>query len=94
MTTIHAEKTSLADSFDRFLHEATAFDPTAGTALGRSRLYGLYTSWCFVSQCVPGPEDAFWAAMKEKGIRPGRTPLRMKGPAATDYILSTYPEMV
>ena len=32
--------------------------------------------------------------MKEKRIRPGRTPLRMKGPAAADYILSSYPGLV
>ncbi|MEO5780194.1 hypothetical protein [Arthrobacter oryzae] len=105
MTSIHAEEAPLATSesttsepsnseFDQFLQEATALDPEAGAALGRNRLYGLYTSWCFVSRGVPGPEDAFWAAMKQKGIRPGRTRLRMKGPAATDYILSTYPEMV
>ncbi|MBE4718038.1 hypothetical protein [Pseudarthrobacter sp. AB1] len=98
MTTIHADEASLTNSdfdhFDQFLQEATAFDPDAGAALGRNRLYGLYTSWCFVSQGAPGPEDAFWAAMKQKGIRPGHTRLRMKGPAATDYILSTYPKMV
>ncbi len=98
MTTMHAEKAYLADSqtdqFDRFLQEATAFDPEAGAALGRSRLYGLYMSWCFVSHGVPCPESAFWVAMKQRGIHPGRTPLRMTGPAATDYILSTYPEMV
>ncbi len=95
MTTIHAEEATLTDPlFDRFLQEATAFDPEVGSALGRGRLYGLYTSWCFVSQNVPSPEGAFWAAMKQKGIRPERTPLRMTGPAATDYILATYPEMV
>jgi hypothetical protein len=89
----------MADSqfnqFNQFLQEATALDPTAGVAFGRNRLYGLYTSWCFLSNAVPGPEDAFWAAMKQKRIRPGRTMLRMKGPAAADYILSsTYPGVV
>lgn len=32
--------------------------------------------------------------MKKKRIRPGRTPLQIKGPAAVDYILSTYPGMI
>ncbi len=88
-------KTLTADvQFDQFLQEATALDPAAGAALGRSRLYGLYTSWCFLRQDAPRPEGVLWAALRHKGIHPGRTPLRMTGPAATDYILSSYPEMV
>ncbi len=98
MTTIHAEAATLADSqsdqFDRFLQEATALDPPADSAIGRNRLYGLYTSWCFLSAAAPLAEGEFWAAMKQKGIRPGHARLRMTGPAAADYILSTYPEMV
>ncbi len=98
MTTMHADEAYLADSqtdqFDRFLQEATALDPPADAAIGRNRLYGLYTSWCFLSAVVPLSEGAFWTAMKQRGICPGHTRLRMTGPAATDYILSTYPEMV
>ena len=37
---------------------------------------------------------AFWAAMKKKQIHPKRTGLRMKGPAAADYILASYPGLV
>jgi hypothetical protein len=82
----------MADSqFDQFLQEATTHDPASDRALGRNRLYGLYTSWCFLRQAAPGPEDAFWAAMKEKRINPNRSRLRMKGPAAADYILASYP---
>lgn len=85
----------MADSqFDQFLQEATTHDPTSDAALGRNRLYGLYTSWCFLTQAAPTPEDAFWAAMKKKRIRPERAGLRMKGPAAADYILASYPGLV
>lgn len=82
------------DQFDLFLQEATAIEPPADAAIGRNRLYGLYTSWCFLSHTPPRTEGVFWAAMKQKGIRPGHAKLRMTGPAATDYILSTYPGMV
>ena len=80
----------MADSrFDQFLLEATAPDAAFDSFLGRDWLYGVYTSWCFVTQSAPRPEEAFWAAMRQKRIRPGRTSLRMKGPAAADYILSS-----
>jgi hypothetical protein len=76
--------------FDQFLQEATTRDPAFDRSLGRNRLYGLYTSWCFLRQAAPGPEDAFWVAMKENQINPKRAGLRMKGPAAADYILTSY----
>ena len=85
----------MADTqYDQFLQEATAPDAVSDSVLGRDCLYGVYTSWCSLSQSVPRPEDAFWAAMRQKRIRPGRTHLRMKGPAAADYILSSYPRVV
>jgi hypothetical protein len=85
----------MADSqYDQFLFEATAPDAAAGAGIRRECLYGVYMSWCFLSSSAPRAEDAFWAAMKKKRIRPGRTPLRIKGPAAADYILSTYPGLV
>ena len=37
---------------------------------------------------------AFWAAMKKKQIHPKGAGLRMKGPAAADYILASYPGLV
>ncbi|MGO4187847.1 hypothetical protein [Pseudarthrobacter sp. TAF60_1] len=81
--------------FDQFLEEATiAADDQSDTTLGRDGLYGLYTSWCFLHQSVPQPEDAFWAAMRKKHIKPERKGLRMKGPAAADYILASYPGLV
>ena len=39
--------------YDKFLQEATTLDPASDHALGRSRLYGLYTSWCFLRQAAP-----------------------------------------
>jgi hypothetical protein len=80
--------------YDKFLQEATTLDPASDHALGRSRLYGLYTSWCFLHQAAPHPEETFWAAMKKKQIHPKGTGLRMKGPAAADYILASYPGLV
>jgi hypothetical protein len=83
-----------SSQYDQFLREATTRDPEADYALGRNRLYGLSTSWCFLDQTVPRPEDAFWAAMKKKRIHPRRNGLRMTGPAAADYILASYPGLV
>lgn len=80
--------------YEKFLQESTTADPAADRALGRSRLYGLYTSWCFINQAAPQPEADFWAAMKKKQIHPKRTGLRMKGPAAADYILASCPGLV
>ncbi|MEW1807718.1 hypothetical protein [Pseudarthrobacter sp. NPDC080039] len=79
--------------FDIFLNEATYFDQASETTLDPDRLYGLYTSWCFINQQAPRPESKFWAAMKTK-VSPGHRGLRMKGPAAADYILSSYPGLV
>jgi hypothetical protein len=78
--------------FDQFLSEATYRDPESDTALDRDSLYGLYTSWCYLSGNAPQSEHAFWAAMKQR-ISPGQR-LKMKGPAAADYILSSYPAVV
>ncbi|WP_164200334.1 hypothetical protein [[Micrococcus luteus] ATCC 49442] len=79
--------------YDVFLTEATINDHTDST-LGRDCLYGLYTSWCLLHHLEPGTEVTFWAAMKKKHIHPGHNGLRMKGPAAADYILASYPGLV
>ncbi|MCU1434595.1 MAG: hypothetical protein JWR71_1320 [Pseudarthrobacter sp.] len=81
--------------FDQFLEEATiTTDDQSDSPLGNDGLYGLYTSWCFLHGAVPQPEAAFWAAMRKKHIQPGHKGLRMKGPAAADYILASYPGLV
>ena len=79
--------------FDTFLREATHLDPRSESTLDRDSLYGLYTSWCFINQQPPGRESAFWEAMKDR-ISIGHSGLRMKGPAAADYILTSYPGLV
>jgi hypothetical protein len=85
----------VADSqYDQFLKEATVSAVASGPAPGPDCLYGVYTSWCLLFHRRPGPENAFWEAMRKKKIRPGKTPLQITGPAAVDYILSTYPDLV
>ena len=83
----------MADSqFDQFLQEATCQHPQPDAALDRDAFYGLYTSWCFVSQSTPQAEPVFWKAMKQR-LRPGNK-LRMTGPAAADYLLNSYQAVV
>jgi hypothetical protein len=79
--------------FDIFLQEATYRDQASEHTLSRDRLYGLYISWCFINQEAVSAEDSFWAAMGDR-FNPDRNSLRMKGPAATDYILTSYPGLV
>ncbi len=79
--------------FDTFLQEATRVDENSESTLDRDRLYGLYTSWCFINQQRPRSEDNFWAAMKKR-INPDHNGLLMTGPAATDYILASSPGLV
>lgn len=79
--------------FDIFLQEATYLDDAPEYTLDRDRLYGLYTSWCFINQQSLCAEDSFWAALEER-VNPDNNGLRMKGPAATDYILTSYPDLV
>jgi hypothetical protein len=52
--------------FDIFLQEATYLDQALDYSLNDDRLYGLYTSWCYINQQPPGMESAFWAAMKHR----------------------------
>ena len=80
--------------FDLFLQEATTVEEQSDSALGRECLFGLYTSWCFLNQSTPRSETAFWTAMRVRGIHPNRNQLRMKGPAAADYILASSPALV
>ncbi len=74
--------------FDQFLSEATYLDRECDSTLNGDSLYGLYTSWCYLSGTTPKAERTFWAAMNQRVI-PGQC-LKMKGPAAADYILSSY----
>ncbi|MDR6416957.1 hypothetical protein [Pseudarthrobacter sulfonivorans] len=79
--------------FDQFLEEATYRDRESDSTLDKDVFYGLYTSWCYISQTTPQPERIFWAAMKEL-VGSGHNGLQMKGPAAADYILTSYQAVV
>jgi hypothetical protein len=80
--------------FDQFLQESTIHDINSDCKLERDQLYGLYTSWCCVTGELPSREQVFWAAMKSRIATRHHNGLRMKGPAAADYILSSYPVLV
>jgi len=80
-----------ASLFERFLSEATVPDPNHH--LGIEELFGLYISWCHVQQQDPDSERDFRTAMKKHGIDASATGLRKTGPAATDYILASYPAL-
>jgi hypothetical protein len=83
------ELTPINRRYDQFLLEATVPDGRPDAALGPDSFYGLYISWCLLNQVAPRPPRAFWAAMRIRGISPGRNRLGMKGPAAADYILAS-----
>lgn len=78
---------------DRFLAEATTEGTDDGNSLRKDQLYGLYISWCLLHNAAPHPVSGFWAALKAHRIKPGRSRLRMAGPAATDYILASHPAL-
>jgi hypothetical protein len=79
---------------DRFLSEATAPDQDGDASLRKDQLYGLYTSWCILNQCIPASAGEFWSEMKTRRIRSTDSRLRMTGAAAADYILATRPALV
>jgi hypothetical protein len=78
--------------FDQFLQEATTPDLESDCTLAPDPFYGLYVSWCQITQAKRRTEKSFRAAMK---IRVGAGPngLCMKGPAAADYFLASYPRL-
>lgn len=78
--------------FDQFLQEATYRDQEAESTLDGDSLYGLYTSWCHVSNKTPQAEHVFWTAMSQRVV--SGQGLRMKGPAAADYILTSFRALV
>lgn len=77
--------------FSMFLAEATVPDFDTDCPLSADCLYGLYTSWCFLQGIEATPDVTFRAAMHRLGIDVHNSRLRMIGPAAADYILSSYP---
>ncbi|MEE9094624.1 hypothetical protein [Pseudarthrobacter phenanthrenivorans] len=80
-----------ASHFQQFLNEATTPDPSGDSPLGPDCLYGLYVSWAALHGLAPKPDQAFRAGMLRCGVDIRNSRLRMTGPAAADYILSSYP---
>jgi hypothetical protein len=78
--------------FQQFLSDATCPAPDTDHPLGPDCLYGLYTSWCLLHGLRPKPDALFRAGMRLQRIDVRGGKLRMKGRAAADYILSSYPD--
>ena len=85
--------------FTCFITDCIAADAAGDPGLTEDEMYGVYISWCGLRSLRPEPCGEFWAAMSGLGlserrrvnrryVRPG---LRMTGPAAVDYILSSRP---
>lgn len=79
--------------FDRFFAEAVITDRETDSGLGEDELYGLYTSWCVINQIEPESPTALWNALRGEQIEPSNNSLAMTGPAATDYIISSEPNL-
>lgn len=77
--------------FQQFLDEATLFDPSSDSMLGPDCLYGLYISWASLHGLAPKSDQVFRAGMQRCGVDLHDSRLRMTGPAAADYILTSYP---
>jgi hypothetical protein len=88
--------------YTRFLADCIRVEPENYFGLTEDEMYGVYVSWCLLNRIIPRPPAAFWTAMARSGhdqrrldadryFRPG---LRMTGPAAVDYILSSQPSLV
>ncbi|MDR6414924.1 hypothetical protein [Pseudarthrobacter sulfonivorans] len=77
--------------FDQFLEQVTIAEFDTDCPLSADCLYGLYISWCLLHGLEAKPDVAFRAAMYRCGVDVHDSRLRMVGPAAADYILSSYP---
>ena len=80
-----------ASHFTQFLAEATVAESDTDCPLSADCLYGLYTSWCIIHGLKAKRDIIFRAAMHRRGVDVHQCRLRMVGPAAADYILSSYP---
>jgi hypothetical protein len=79
--------------FDDFVRETTNSDPGSEKGLDSEELFGLYTSWCLLKGCPQESAEALWQALATRGIIPGENSLAMTGPAASDYILASAPDL-
>jgi hypothetical protein len=91
MHTSEREPTMAASHFTKFLDEATVLEFDTDCPMSADCLYGLYVSWCLLCGTKAELDVTFRAAMHRAGIDVHDCRLRMVGPAAADYILSSYP---
>jgi hypothetical protein len=77
--------------FQQFLDQATSPDPSSDSGLTPDSLYGLYVSWAELHKFRAKSDQAFRAGMHRCGVDVNNCHLHMHGPAAADYILSSYP---
>lgn len=77
--------------FQQFLQEATVSDPSGDSTLSADCLYGLYVSWARLHGYPAKSDQSFRAGMLRCGVDVNNSQLHMTGPAAADYILSSYP---
>lgn len=77
--------------FQQFLNQATVADASADVRLDPDSLYGLYVSWAALNHVRAKSDQAFRAGMHRCGVDVNDCHLHMCGPAAADYILSSYP---
>lgn len=88
--------------YARFIRECITADIPDNHGLTEEQLYGVYLSWCSLDRQCAASCDSLRTAMSALGhqsrrqndhddIWPG---LRMTGPAALDYILTSRPSLV
>jgi hypothetical protein len=77
--------------FQLFLDQATVRDDSTDSELTPDTLYGLYVSWAGLHHVRAKSDQAFRAGMHRCGVDVNDCHLHMHGPAAADYILSSYP---
>jgi hypothetical protein len=100
-TSSHRRAAMNQSHFRQFLAECIEKDGDPSIGLTTDELYGLYTSWCLIQRLEPQPGKSFWANMRAAGIGPRQVnhrilcpSLRMRGPAAADYILASQPDLI
>ncbi|MDQ0867847.1 hypothetical protein QFZ70_000320 [Arthrobacter sp. V1I9] len=88
--------------YTRFIKDCIAADTAKETGLTEDQLYGVYLSWCGLHRQPPTTCESFSTEMANLGLSARRQDnhrtiwpgLRMTGPAALDYILTSQPSLV
>ncbi|MFK0006319.1 hypothetical protein ACIQTZ_04640 [Paenarthrobacter sp. NPDC090520] len=83
------------DNFARFIQESLVIEEDTDDGMDIDTLYGLYISWCRITDIAREPETRFLSTVRRHRLRWGRQDggwvlvgLRMIGPAARDYVTS------